>query len=124
MAKMKPCNTCPFRKNSPNHGSAEWLIDVMKGLMAKNLEHSCHKTDPNADGYVGHQAGKDSICIGAVAMIKADSNRCYDNRVKRAIFEGRMDWDDVSTEGVFQRCRDFVKHHLRPFEKEVPRGTK
>jgi len=50
---MKPCNTCPFLTDSTNFGCREWVIDVARLYVhGKTEAHTCHKTDPNADGYV------------------------------------------------------------------------
>lgn len=69
---MKPCNTCPFLKNSTNFGCREWLIDVAKlVLMKKTDSHTCHKTDPNADGYVKGNGKK--MCDG-IKMIAVNEN--------------------------------------------------
>ncbi len=54
-------------KSSPLAGSPDWLTDVLEfNLRNKYFEHTCHKTDPNADGYVG---GKKRECKGHLTMI-------------------------------------------------------
>ncbi len=65
---MKSCNDCPFMKSSPLAGSPEWLNDVL--LHAKNnptFTHTCHKTDPKADGYNGSKEVRE--CRGHVRML-------------------------------------------------------
>lgn len=67
---MKPCNTCPFLKNSGNFGSIEWLEDVFRLVVKKQTDmHTCHKTDPNADGFV--QGNGERMCDG-IRMIAAN----------------------------------------------------
>jgi hypothetical protein len=66
---MKPCNDCPFKKSTPLRGSPDWAQDVFKivrrvGL--KGISHSCHKTDPEADGYV---KGQRRECAGITLMM-------------------------------------------------------
>lgn len=63
---MNPCKTCPFLKESKNYGSVDWLRDVFNLLKEGNLNHSCHTTDPIADGYVG---GEKRFCDG-IKMLK------------------------------------------------------
>lgn len=69
---MKPCNDCPFMKSSPLAGAPDWLTDVMKFHYSnKYFEHTCHKTDSNADGYIG---GKKRECRGHLQMIMNESD--------------------------------------------------
>lgn len=110
---MKPCNSCPFRKNTKNFGSPEWLIDVMRGIKKKNISYSCHKTDPKADGYVGHKEGKDSVCMGIVGMIKKATNVCFDSRIILALIKGNIDWDSVETDEVFDTPEMFIDYHMK-----------
>lgn len=65
---MKACNDCPFMKSSPLSGAPDWLTDVLK-MTAKDeyFRHTCHKTDPNADGYNG--AKKIRECAGHLMMM-------------------------------------------------------
>lgn len=63
----KPCNDCPFMKSTPLVGAPDWLEDILFALQfKKKFEHSCHKTDPKADGYVKGQARQ---CMGHMTMI-------------------------------------------------------
>lgn len=69
---MKACKDCPFKRSSELLGSPEWLTDVFK--FSKQFEffpHTCHKTDPKADGYKG--AKKVRECAGHVQMLM---NKC------------------------------------------------
>lgn len=64
---MRPCADCPFLRSTPLVGSADWLQDVyIAHVKDPFFNHSCHKTDPNADGYV---KGKRRECGGHQQMI-------------------------------------------------------
>lgn len=65
---MNPCNTCPFLKKTPLEGAPDWLKDVIR-LHKQDpfFNHTCHKTDPKADGYVGGK--KVTSCAGHIQMI-------------------------------------------------------
>ena len=110
--KKRPCNSCPFLKETSNYGHIDWIEDVIAGIKNKSLTHTCHKTDPKADGYIGHKEGKESVCIGFTAMIKAFNNDCYDPRISKALIFGDFDWNDIETENVFQDPKEMLKHHL------------
>lgn len=82
--KRKPCNDCPFLKATPLAGSPDWLRDVMEvGRRNPFFTHSCHKTDPQACGYVGKKSRE---CAGHLRMIFNDLDKTpglggvYDNR--------------------------------------------
>jgi len=68
----KPCSDCPFVVSTPLSGSVEWLEDVFKATMPEgSMMHSCHKTDPRADGYV---RGKARMCSGYIQMLENELN--------------------------------------------------
>lgn len=62
-----PCNDCPFVKENPKLGSPEWLGDVIMGHRGPGFSHTCHKTDPKADGFVG---GKTKLLCAGFERIK------------------------------------------------------
>lgn len=67
----KPCSDCPFVKKNPLQGSPAWLKDVV--TMHREdpyFHHTCHKTDPKADGFSG--AKKVRSCVGHTTMIMND----------------------------------------------------
>lgn len=70
----KPCSDCPFIKATPLEGSPDWLRDVMEiGRINPFFTHSCHKTDPKADGFSG--AKKQVECAGHISMIMNDVDK-------------------------------------------------
>ncbi len=72
---MKPCSDCPFMKSSPLQGAPEWLKDVMDiGLLHPSIRHSCHKTDPVADGFNG-RAKKTRECSGHIRMMMNEMDK-------------------------------------------------
>lgn len=111
--KTRACNTCPFRKNCKTIGAADWLSDVVRGLIHGNFHHSCHKTDPKADGYVGHKEGKESICMGIVGMMKAFNGSITDSRVVHAIAQKKLTFEDISTKDLFQNPEEMFMHHFK-----------
>jgi hypothetical protein len=70
----KPCNECPFLKSTPLVGAPDWLGDVMK-MSQENpfFEHSCHQTDPKADGFKGSK--KTHECKGRIKMLLNEFDR-------------------------------------------------
>ena len=69
----KPCKECPFVKATSLAGAPDWLEDVMKlGMTGKDFTHSCHITDPDADGFRG---GKKRECTGHVHMIMNEHDK-------------------------------------------------
>lgn len=112
---MKPCNDCPFMKSSPLAGAPDWLQDVMM-MHAKDefFSHTCHKTDPNADGYVGGKKKRE--CKGHLMMIMNDFDKT------------------PGKDGTYDSIEELIETYLRHWlpnggyeemkAKYVPRGTK
>lgn len=70
---MRPCGDCPFMKSSPLAGSPDWLRDILEyHVKDQYFEHTCHKTDPKADGYVG---GKKRECKGHLFVIMNEHDK-------------------------------------------------
>lgn len=111
---MKPCGDCPFMKNSPLNGSVEWMEDVFNFYRAdKFFKHTCHKTDPKADGYNG--AKKVMECAGHVQIMMNEMDKTpgfggtYDSM--EAMFEAYLiDWlgpeeyNKLKTESRGRKC--------------------
>lgn len=71
---MNPCSDCPFKKPFKENGSIEWIEDVMERHQKDQFfAHTCHKTDPKADGYIGR--GKKRLCAGAVQIQMNDVDK-------------------------------------------------
>lgn len=68
----RPCADCPFRRAVPKHeGIAANLVSMVTAARAGTLAHTCHKTDPRADGGKRRgQTGKLQHCAGAILMAK------------------------------------------------------
>jgi hypothetical protein len=65
---MSACSNCPFKKSTALIGSPDWLRDVFDmHTRDKFFHHTCHKTDPKADGYMG--AKKKTECGGHIIMM-------------------------------------------------------
>lgn len=111
----QPCRTCPFRENPVEAGSPEWLIDLMKGLIRKELDHSCHLTDRKADLVQGEarQKGKKRPCIGFLGMMKRCGGQGIGRKAWIALASGEIDWDKLPTKGVFAHPNDAVRFHGR-----------
>lgn len=106
----KPCKTCPFLIGTENIGASDWLVDVIIGVKRENLDHSCHRTDPRADGY---KAGEPSHCWGFLGMMKNKSNTCISSKASLEIVNGDLDWEDIPTEGIFKSIPELIKHHAK-----------
>lgn len=83
------CSTCPFRKKAKIIGARDYLIDVARMLLHKRVNHSCHRTDPEADGYVG---GEKKQCLGILKVL--------DNEI-----------GDKKHKDFFNNFMDFFKYH-------------
>ena len=92
---MQKCKTCPFIKNTQNFGRADWLVDVKRLFENHSLKHSCHVTDPQADGYIN---GQPRDCVGIKQLY---INNCSEIHM---------------FEDVFRNVKEFFKHHLKAYE--------
>ena len=64
-----PCNDCPFRTDADFHsGIIKSLPDLAENYKKDWFMHSCHKTDPRADGYKEMVNGKTQHCVGSIIM--------------------------------------------------------
>lgn len=116
MKKIKPCATCPFRKDTANYGRIDYLQDVFVGVfIRKSIRHTCHKTDPKADGYVNHTPTKRSVCWGFVST-DLKSNARTEN-VDAFIEMSAMNIDHSMIDGseTFDSIHDFFAHHFSKY---------
>lgn len=95
---MNPCNDCPFKKPFKENGALDWITDVFNlDRIGGFFQHSCHKTDPRADGFVG---GKKRECVGAATI--------HMNAIDGTPGKG----------GVYDSFKDACKAHLEVYLKE------
>lgn len=111
----KPCTTCPFRKDVPLDGAVDWALDVAKGFDRKNLSHSCHNTDPNADGFKGGK--KKQHCIGILGMMKNMGNTCISSEAAHALVTGELDWGDIPTENCWGSVKEMMFAYLQKYKE-------
>ena len=72
-----PCDDCPFKRTTPLHsGVYSSLLDYHNNLMNRIMAHTCHKTDPRADGYVESYQNKPQHCFGALVMFHNMEKSC------------------------------------------------
>jgi len=121
----KPCDSCPFLKTVPLDGAPDWALDVARGFWAKSITHSCHKSDPNADGFVGVK--RTQHCIGILGVMKNTGN-IYSQDAVRALVTGELDWDKVPTESCWDSPKQMMAAYLNKYKAEglldeVPNAT-
>lgn len=112
----KPCETCPFRKDIPLDGAPDWALDVLKGFVRGALSHSCHKTDPNADGFKGGK--RKQHCIGILGVMKNMGNICISGEAAHALVTGELDWDKVPTENCWKDIREMAGAYVEKYREE------
>lgn len=108
------CRTCPFRSDIPLVGRGDWLLDVIKGFKTENLSHSCHATDPAADGYLG--ARKKQHCIGILGMMK-NMDTCISQDAIHALVEGSLDWEKVPTKNIWKDLNEMARAYVALYRK-------
>lgn len=107
----KQCADCPFHKRSPLNGSADWFVDVMRGWKNDNLDHTCHVTDPKADGYKG---GTKKQCIGFLGLQKIEDH-VVSQEALSAMATGELEWCAVSTDGIY-RFEEMVLAYAKKYK--------
>lgn len=107
----KPCTTCPFRKDIPLDGAPDWVLDVLRGFHQGNLSHSCHNTDPKADGYKGGK--RKQHCIGILGVMKNMGNSCISGDAAHALVTGELDWGKVPTEQCWGHIREMGAAYVK-----------
>lgn len=67
----KACQDCPFKKATPIHSGVAQDLPALAGhIEMGSFMHSCHKTDPDSDGYNADYKGQIQHCAGAIVMLK------------------------------------------------------
>lgn len=105
----KPCDSCPFRSDIPLIGAPDWAQDVLQGVRRGNLAHSCHKTDPKADGFKG--TGKTYHCMGFLGMMK-NMDQVTGSEAILAMARGDLDWSAIPTDGVWKTMEDMMLAYM------------
>lgn len=81
---LAPCGNCPFTKKTRQQSTAcVHLLDIIDGLLNEydpNARHTCHKTDPRADGFDRSYSGPTKLCSGFIAS--AQKSRYRLNKIK------------------------------------------
>src|SRR5262249_11379171 len=114
-AMKKPCETCPFRSDIPLDGAPAWVNDILKGAGKGTLQHSCHRSDPKADGYKG--AKKTQHCIGYLGFLK-NIRGAPSAEVFMAALRGELDWNAVPTEGIWKSMDEMMLAYLCKYRDE------
>jgi hypothetical protein len=105
----KPCNDCPFRKNSLPGWLGPWEtpLELHRFVMAEN-EFPCHKTmtDEFGDDVPEH---KQSYCRGAILYMKKNSKMpSYNSDLRELVCTAdRADCKNILS------VPDFIQHHQK-----------
>lgn len=105
----QPCSDCPFRRSvKPRKDMAEDLEPAWGKIERGEFLHSCHKTDPDADGYMSTVNGKLQHCAGAIMMLKKEGPEGHQ-------IAWRHFKNDIEAIGehpdVFNGLVDMIKHY-------------
>ena len=111
----KACDSCPFRSDIPLIGAPDWAHDVLKGIRRGNLAHSCHKTDPKADGFKGTK--KTQHCMGFLGLMK-NMGEVSGSDAIAAMVRGDLDWDKIPTEGIWKSMDEMMLAYLKKYRDE------
>lgn len=107
-----PCADCPFRSDAKMHnGVFKDLPKMVRMHEDGRLAHTCHKTDPRADGYVEGYSGPVQHCGGMLAMIAADPASMGAFH-RRAVVLGRWKPEKMDLSNVFRSWRDMVNKYI------------
>lgn len=72
----RPCGNCPFRSDRTDileDASPDWAEETLQILSDPYLSgHSCHKTDPTADGFNPDYKGPTEHCAGISILLKRE----------------------------------------------------
>lgn len=101
----KPCSDCPFVKSSPLSGSPDWLRDILeRQVNDEYFRHTCHKTDPNADGYRGGKKVRD--CSGHIMIMMNDFDKT------------------PGANGVYDSIEQMAKRYLNHWGVQLPTSAR
>jgi hypothetical protein len=102
--KKKPCNDCPFRKNS----LAGWLgphdVDYFSEVLRADFPYPCH---------LSLNKPEEHICVG---LVHTRNNMCKKARSGVLVEEEQRLYDIENN--CFSSIKEFVEHHTKFDKKE------
>lgn len=113
-----PCSDCPFGKNAPFHsGIIADLEKLLYGLAKGDIIHTCHKTDPRADGFIATSKNVQH-CGGLLQMMARDASLCGSAQLHALATE---QWDGKVHEPrrVFKSIRELIIHYASLCKTEL-----
>lgn len=112
----KPCNNCPFRKNSQQGWLGEERADEVANYAFQDSTFACHKT-------TGVEKGKEiptdehSQCAGAMILLDKEQG-IYSNMLFR-LANRLFNFNPNQLEGydlVFDNRQEMIEHHAKEEE--------
>ncbi len=120
--KHRACSTCPFVRGTTNIGSAEWLREIIEMFKGPSGSHTCHRSDPQADGYI---AGQPHQCVGFLALTRNEGDKLATPDAYLAYVNGDIDPGSLPQDECFSTALEMIEHHgraiLKEFEPELKR---
>ena len=116
-----PCADCPFRRNAPEHeGVCAAIVGHLEAINNHRFAHTCHKTDPNADGPVNGSEAPPPLqhCGGAMHFLVRAGDGCdLQLPLLKAAEAGKLDLSELvkraeADERVFASVRELVEYYL------------
>ncbi|GAB4042646.1 DUF6283 family protein [Spirosoma litoris] len=99
----KPCNNCPFRKDSLEGWLGEYRARQIAQSATSDNNFYCHKTlirDDEGDTQIGINS---QICAGSVLLHQKEGRpNCYYRFI---------DKEYSGSELIFDSANDFIEHH-------------
>lgn len=114
-----PCADCPFRRDAPEHeGVCAAIVGYVKVMDEQRFAHTCHKTDPVADGPVNGSTSPPTLqhCGGALHfMVRAGHDMQLP--LAKAIDARKIDVVALAKrarrdERIFASVREMVEYYL------------
>jgi hypothetical protein len=105
--RVRPCDDCPFRKDvPPEDGIGGNIPSMFADIDMGRFTHTCHKTDPRADGFIPTHEGPIQHCAGAIIMM-LKSNIPPGGTLLGAIAKGRLVASRFYADKESRELRDF-----------------
>ncbi len=109
----KPCNECPFRKDSMAGWLAEYTPEQLHGIVMNELPFPCHMT--HEEDLDWSEAGKEDtpLCAGALMYMKKSAKKPRRNDLALLVEQiDRKDCDNILS------VPEFFNHHSIVEEKK------